>query len=169
MRTGHKADTLQRRRRRIKFIAAPCTAVLLIYVIAGSPTVPPLRRSSARSRSLLLLDTSQRSDDLLQQHLTEQPQRAALLARLQEAVRRLWHGPPAGDAMHMELVTCLADAAPANAAAAYTIDDFVAGRPARCALLLACCNKEPAADLDTAANTTNPAVSYVGLQNGTIC
>ena len=169
MRTGHKADTLQRRRRRIKVLAAPCVAVVLIYVFAGSPTVPPLRRSTVRSRSLLLLDTPQHSDELLQHHLIEHPQRIALLAGLQQAMRRFWQGPSATDAMHMELATCLADAAPDIAAAAYTIDDFVAGRPARCTLLLACCNQEPVADLDTAANTINPAMSYVGLENGTIC
>jgi hypothetical protein len=169
MRTGHKADSLQRRRRRIKFIAAPCVAVVLIYVLAGSPTVPPLRRSTVRSRNLLLLDTPQHSDDLLQQHLVEQPQRTALMAGLQQAVRHLWHRPPAADAMHTELATCLADAAPVNAAAAYTIDDFVAGRPARCTLLLAWSHKWPLADSDNAANRTNPAVSYVGLQNGIIC
>ena len=138
MRNGHKADTLQRRRRRIKFIVASCVAVVLIYLLAGSPTVPPLRRSSARSRSLLLLDTPPRSDELLQQHLIEQPQRAALLARLQQAVRRLWHGPPAADAMPTELATCLADTA-MDKATAYTIDDFVAGRPARCTPVLTWC------------------------------
>lgn len=139
MRTGHKADTLQRRRRRVKFIVAPCTAVLLIYVLAGSPTVPPLRRSSVRSRSLLLLDTLHNTHQQVQQqqHLIEQPQRpAALLSRLQQAMQLWWHGPLAADAMHMELATCLADAAPDKAAAAYTIDDFVGGRPARCTLLL---------------------------------
>ena len=138
MRSGHKADTLQRRRRRIKFIAAPCATVLLIYVLAGSPTVPPLRRSSVRSRSLLLLDTLHNTHQQLQQqqHLMEQPQRPALLSRLQQAMQLWWHGRLAADAMHVELATCLADAAPDKAAAAYTIDDFVGGRPARCTLLL---------------------------------
>jgi hypothetical protein len=140
MRSGHKADALQRRRRRIKFIAAPCAAVVLVYVLAGSPTVPPLRRSAVRSRSLLLLlDTPQHADQAQfqqQQRLTVRPQRAALLARLQQAMQRFWHGPPAADAMRMELATCLAADTALDTAYAYTIDDFVAGRPARCTFIL---------------------------------